>query len=415
VHKRKLTAPLLALALAMPLGAILLTSWPTAVEAQQTAGGWRKEVAEKAQAAQAAGQKGDYKGAIALLKEAKAKAPLSPQEEQGVNELMIWAASGARDYGLLAATIEERLATGRVKGKDLVAKLDTLSKTYFTQRNYAKAADATDRLIKARGSATADDLVLLGQSQFLLKNYAAAAKTLEQAYPAARRAGKPVKTQVQVLETLNAAYFEMQDEKNRIETLHQLMLIQPKVSVFEQLVSQYQKERLDSVAMLNLFRLGDRKGVLAKDHYAKYAEAALDLASPGEAVKALEKGMSVGGIPKDERNTRLVADAKSQLEAVKANIAQQEREAKAIAAGTPDARLATSYFTLGDKAKAIEAAQRAIQKGKLSREDDVQFLLGVALYDQKKPKEAAAAFASAAKANPANANIANLWDDIVGG
>jgi len=415
VHKRKLTASLLALALAMPVGAILLTAWPTVVEAQQTAGGWRKEVAEKAQAAQAAGQKGDYKGAIALLKEAKAKAPLSPQEEQGVNELMIWAASGARDYGLLASTIEERLATGRVKGKDLVAKLDTLSKTYFTQRNYAKAADATDRLIKARGSATADDLVLLGQSQFLLKNYPAAAKTLEQAYPATRRAGKPVKTQVQVLETLNAAYFEMKDEKNRIETLHQLMLVQPKVSVFEQLVSQYQKERLDSVAMLNLFRLGDRKGVLAKDHYAKYAEAALDLASPGEAVKALEKGMSVGGIPKDERNTRLVADAKSQLEAVKANISQQEREAKAIAAGTPDARLATSYFTLGDKTKAIEAAQRAVQKGKLSREDDVQFLLGVALYDQKKTKEAAAAFASAAKANPANADIANLWDDVAGG
>jgi len=415
VDMRKLTAPLLALALALPTGTVLLTAFPTAAEAQQTAGGWRKDVADKAKSAQEAGQKGDFKGAIALLKEAKAKAPLSPQEEQGVNELMIWAASGARDYNLLAATIEERLATGRVKGKDQVAKLDTLAKTYFAQRNYSKAADATERLIKARGSATADDLVVLGQSQFLMKNYAAAAKTLEQAYPATRRAGKPVKTQVQVLETLNAAYFELKDEKNRIETLHQLMLVQPKVSVFEQLVSQYQKERLDSVAMLNLFRLGERKGVLAKDHYAKYAEAALDLASPGEAVKALEKGMSVGGIPKDDRNNRLVADAKSQLEAVKANIAQQEREAKAIAAGTPDARLATSYFTLGDKAKAIEAAQRAVQKGKLSREDDVQFLLGVAFYDQKKSKEAAAAFSAAAKANAANADIANLWDDIAGG
>jgi tetratricopeptide (TPR) repeat protein len=415
VQKRKLMAPLLALALAMPVGAILVTAWPTAAEAQQTAGGWRKEVADKAKAAQEAGQKGDFKGAISLLKEAKAKAPLSPQEEQGVNELMIWAASGARDYGLLAATIEERLATGRVKGKDQIAKLDTLAKTYYTQRNYAKTVDATQRLIQARGSATADDLVMMGQSQFLLKNYSAAAKTLEQAYPATRKAGKPLKTQVQVLETMNAAYFELKDEKNRIETLHQLMLIQPKVSVFEQLVSQYQKERLDSVAMLNLFRLGDRKGVLAKDHYAKYAEAALDLASPGEAVKALEKGMAVGGIPKDDRNNRLVADAKSQLEAVKANIGQQEREAKAIADGDPDARLATSYFTLGDKGKAVEAARRAVEKGKLNREDDVQFLLGVALYDQKKTQEAATAFAAAAKANPANSDIANLWDDIAGG
>lgn len=412
---RKLKAPLLALALALPVGALLMTSLPTTAEAQQAVGGWRQEVAQKAQAAQEAGKGGNYKQAIGLLKEAKAKAPLSAQEEQGVNELMIWAASGARDYALLAATIEERLATGRVRGSDQVAKLDTLAKTYFTQRDYRKCADATDRLIKARGNPTADDLVMLGQSQFLLKNYPAAAATLEKAYPAARKAGRPVKVQVQVLETLNASYFELKNEEKRIETLHQLMLVQPKVSVFEQLVSQYEKERLDSVAMVNLFRLGDRQGVLAKDHYGKYADAALDLVSPGEAIKAIEKGMAVGGIPKDDRNNRLLADAKQQLENLKANATQQEREAKAIADGDPDAKLAITFFTTGDKARAVEAAQRAIQKGKLNREDDVQFLLGVALYDQKKTKEARAAFEAAAKANPKNAGVANLWDDVSGG
>lgn len=414
MHMRKLTAPLLALALALPAAALLTMALPTPAEAE-TAGGWRKEVAEKAQAAQDAGKKGDYKGAIAHLKEAKAKAPLSPQEEQGVNELMIWAASGAKDYGLLASTIEERLATGRVKGSDQVAKLDTLAKTYFTQRDYRRCAEATDRLIKARGSATADDLVMLGQSQFLTRNYSAAAGTLEKAYPAARKAGKSVKTQVQVLETLNATYFELKQEGKRVETLHQLMLVQPKVSVFEQLVSQYEKERLDSVAMINLFRLGARQNVLAKDHYGKYADAALDLVSPGEAITMLEKGMAAGGIKKDERNQRLLADARKQLEAMKGALTQQEREAKAIAAGNSEAKLATTYFTLGDKAKAIEAAQRALQKGKLSREDDVQMLLGVSLYDQKKTKDARTAFQAAGKANPKIVGVANLWDDVAGG
>jgi len=412
---RKLTAPLLALALALPAAVIVVAVVPTVAEAQQTSGGWRKDVAEKAQAAQEAGQKGNYQEAIKQLQAAKAMGPLSPQEEQGINELLIWAASGARDYKLLAATIEERLATGRVKGADQVRKLDTLAKTYYTMRDYRSCADATDRLIKARGSATADDLVMLGQSQFLIKNYAAAAATLEKAYPAARRAGKPVKTQVQVLETLNAAYFELKNEDKRIETLHQLMLIQPKVSVFEQLVSQYEKDKRDSVSMINLFRLGARKNVLAKDHYGKYADVALDLLSPGEAVTMLEKGMAAGAIPKDERNTRLLSDSKTQVEALKANIDQQEREAKAIADGDSDARLAISYFTLGDKAKAVEAARRALQKGKLNRPDEVDMLLGVALYDQKKTSEARTAFAEAAKANPKTADVANLWLDIAGG
>lgn len=411
---RKLTGPLLALVLALPMAALLVTVAPTAAEAQ-TSGGWRKDVAEKAQAAQDAGKKGDYQEAIKNLKAAKAMGSLSPQEEQGINELLIWSASGARDYKLLAATIEERLATGRVKGSDKVTKLDTLAKTYYSLRDYRSCANATERLIKARGSATADDLVMLGQSQFLIKDYRAAASTLEKAYPAARRAGKSTKIQVQVLETLNATYFELKDEGKRVETLHQLMLIQPKVSVFEQIVSQAEKEKVDSVGMINLYRLGARKSVLAKDHYGKYADVALDLLSPGEAVDMLEKGMSAGAIAKDERNMRLVSDSKGQVESLKANIAQQEREAKAIADGDSDARLATAYFTLGDKAKTVEIARRALQKGKLNRPDEVQMLLGVALYDQKKMADARAAFAEAAKANPKIAGVANLWDDFAGG
>ena len=411
---RKMTGPLLAFALALPMAALLVSVAPTAAEAQ-TSGGWRKDVAEKAQAAQDAGKKGDYQEAIRNLKAAKAMGSLSPQEEQGINELLIWSASGARDYKLLAATIEERLATGRVKGSDQVTKLDTLAKTYYSLRDYRSCANATERLIKARGSATADDLVMLGQSQFLIKDYRAAASTLEKAYPAARRAGKSTKIQVQVLETLNATYFELKDEDKRVETLHQLMLIQPKVSVFEQIVSQYEKEKVDSVGMINLYRLGARKNALAKDHYGKYADVALDLLSPGEAVDMLEKGMSAGAIAKDERNMRLVSDSKGQVESLKANIAQQEREAKAIADGDSDARLATTFFTLGDKAKTVEIARRALQKGKLNRPDEVQMLLGVALYDQKKMADARAAFAEAAKANPKIAGVANLWDDLAGG
>ncbi len=102
----------------------------------QTQGGWRKELADKAAQAQAAGQKGNYSEAIRLLKEAKAKAPLSPQEEQGINELMIWAASGAKDHKLVLATVDERLATGRVTGADLTRKLRLKATTHYALRDY---------------------------------------------------------------------------------------------------------------------------------------------------------------------------------------------------------------------------------------------------------------------------------------
>jgi tetratricopeptide (TPR) repeat protein len=411
---RRLTAPLLAASLALSGTALLGLAVVIPAEAQQ-AGGWRKDVADKVKAGQEAGQAGNFREAIRLLQEAKAKGPLQPAEEQGVNELLIWAASSSKDYKLLAATIEERLATGRVRGNDRVQKLNLLSSTYYTMGDLRKTVSTTESLIQARGSATADDLILLGQAQFQLKNYQAAAQTLEQAYPAARRAGKPVAIQAKILETLNASYFELKDEDKRVETLHKLMLVQPKAAVFEQLVSQYQRSSSnDPVAMVNLYRLGARSNVLARDHMARYADVALDVSSPGEAVTMLERGFSSGAIKKDERNQRLLADAKQQLAGLKAGLDQQEREARAIAAGEPDARLALAFYTTGNYAKAVEAARRSLEKGRAARPDDVNMLLGVSLMELKRNKEAQAAFQAAA-ANPRVAGVANLWSSIAGG
>ena len=119
----------LAAFLALSAAGLVLVAVPGDAVAQSK-DGWRKELAEKAQQAQAAGQKGNYSEAIRLLKEAKAKAPLSAQEEQGINELMIWAASGAKDHKLVLATVDERLATGRITGADLTRKLRLKATTH---------------------------------------------------------------------------------------------------------------------------------------------------------------------------------------------------------------------------------------------------------------------------------------------
>ncbi len=114
---------------------------------------------------------------------------------------------------------------------------------------------------------------------------------------------------------LNSAYFETKNDAKRMQTLHRLMAVAPKASTFKQLASAYEVESArDPVVMINVYRLGASKNVLSGEHYAKYAETALDLSSPGEAVAMLEKGMAAGAIKKDDRNNRLLADAKSQVE-----------------------------------------------------------------------------------------------------
>jgi len=377
----------------------------------QSQGGWRKELADKAAQAQAAGQNGNYSEAIRLLKEAKTNAPLSPQEEQGINELLIWAASGAKEHKLVLATVDERLATGRVAGADLTRKLRLKATTHYALRDYRNAAAAFDKLA-AQGALTADDLTLLGTSQVQLRDFGRAATTIEKAIAANDKAGRTSKNGP-LLEMLNSAYFETKQDAKRKETLHRLMAVAPKAKVFDQLVNVYANESgKDPVVMVNLYRLGAAKGLLSGDQFVDYAERALDLSSPGEAVAALEKGMAAGAVKKDDRNNKVLADAKGQVERVKSTLVQQEKEAQAIKTGEPDAKLATTYFTLRNYPKAAEAAQRAVTKGNLKRADDVHMVLGIALANQKKSADAKKAFTAAGAANTRSKDVANLWSSV---
>lgn len=401
---RKLTASVLALALALGAGAALVVTVQPAAAAKIEL---RKEVREKFVAAQAAGQKGNFNEAIKLLKEAKAVGSLKPDEEYAVNELLIWAASSAHDWPLLAATIEERLATGRVTDK--LQKLRVLSNAYYEAGDLRKTVDAANRVLAA-GGGSADDLTVLGNAQFQLKDYRAASVTLEKAYAASTSAGKSAKSRTALLEMLNTAYFTQGDMTKRMNTLVRLMSVAPSQKVFEQVANAVVKDAgRDSVILLNLYRLGARKSVLAKDDYAKWADAALDLSSPGEAITALEKGLAAGAIKKDDRSTRLLADSRTQLAALKTNLVQQEKEARALAHGEGEVRLANSYFTLGDYARAIEATKRGLTKGRVKRPDEANMLLGIASIETRKSGEAKAAFEAARAANPKMSPIADLW------
>lgn len=406
------TGTLLAL-LAMPLVGVIALGVPATAVADQQAGGWRKEIADKAAAAQAAGKKGDFREAVRVLQEAKARGPLQPQEEQGVNELLIWAASNTKDHRLVIKTVDERIATGRVSGRDLVAKLRLKATSHYALSDYRGAIDALQRLATAAGSSTADDLILLGNSQFQVRDYRAAASTLDRAVTAAEKAGKPARTIGPLLEMLNKAYFELQDEPKRLTTLHRLMAVAPKTSVFDQLVNAYQRDsKGDAVVMINLYRLGAARSLLAGEHYIRYAEAALDLSSPGEAVAMIEKGMSSGAIKRDDRNNRLLADAKAQVEKLKSAVPQQEREAIAMASGDAEARLATVYFTLRNFPKVTEAARRGVDKGRVRRMDDLHMLLGIALVETRKGTEARDAFKAAGTANAQMKGVADLWTTV---
>ena len=214
---------------------------------------------------------------------------------------------------------------------------------------------------------------------------------------------------------LHKAYQETGNNAKRIQTLHRLIVAAPSKDSFKWVASAYEVESArDPVIMIHVYRLGASRNLLSNEHYAKYAQTALDMASPGEAVAMLEKGMASGAIKKDDRSNRLLADAKGQLERLKAAIAQKEREAIATTNGEAEAKVAIGYFTLKNYGKASEAAKRGVTEGKLRRADDLNMLLGIALVESKKSAEARNGFKAAATANPKMRGVADLWSSMAG-
>lgn len=106
-----------AIVVALAVGGALSVALPTVAEAQQKKLDVRPEVRTKVKSAQDAIAKGNYSEAIRDLKDAKSVGALKGDEEYAVNELLIYAANGARDYRLLAQTSR----SGSLPGGSLTA------------------------------------------------------------------------------------------------------------------------------------------------------------------------------------------------------------------------------------------------------------------------------------------------------
>jgi tetratricopeptide (TPR) repeat protein len=167
--------------------------------------------------------------------------------------------------------------------------------------------------------------------------------------------------------------------------------------------------------MLNAYRVAvaDPQGGLENvGAYLNYADTALVAGSPGEALRALERGMKEGVVPSAGTNQQLVAQAKAAVASDKKSLPGELATAAKNPKGEVDVKIGLGFYSTGDYAQAAEAIKRGIAKGGVARLDDANLLLGASLLEAGKADEARAAFQAAKAAAPAGSplgQIADLW------
>jgi tetratricopeptide (TPR) repeat protein len=418
---------------AVGLAAVLAVALAAPAGAQSDRPKSRKERAAEA-AAEAEGPKAEYSdefrklaGPVQTLvnekKWAEVLAALPPLEalesptrddRKAIATWKLQATQGVGDQDAFAATIETFLAEGFADPENVGAMHRQLAAYYSGKKDNAKTLEHFEKFVQATPDVQIDEYETLGRLYLQAGKNPEACETLGKAIEQAKSKGeKPKDLWFQLRDR---CFIDMKDDAGRLANLEALVAEYPDKEYYGRIVALFQAQSNDDrVVMLNAYRMAvaDPAGGLATvGAYLNYAVTAMVAGSPGEAVRALERGMKDGIVPSAGTNQQTLATAKAAVASDKKTLPAEAAAAAKNPKGEVDVKVGLGFYSTGDYAQAAEVIQRGIAKGGVARLDDANLLLGASLLEVGKADEAKAAFeaakAAAAPGSPL-ARIADLW------
>lgn len=366
----------------------------------------RPEFGKPLQAAQELIKAGRYKDALAKLREADAVGNRSAYENFILERMRGSAAAGAGDHETVARSFEAVLASGRLAAGEKLQLFEALAGTAYRAKDYAKAADWTQRYFKEGG--TSEQMRSLQvNAHYLAGDFAGVVRDLQEKVRHIEQ-GTPAIDE-QTLRLLASSYLQLGDNAGYAATLEKLLIHHPKKEYWADLLARVQSKPgfADRLA-LDVLRLQLASDTLTEpEQYMEMAQLALQAGLPAEAKKVVEVGYANGklGTGKDApRHQRLRDMAARQA-------AEDEKTLGAEVIGrNADALVNTgqALVAAGRLEKGIELIEQGISKGGLKRPEDAKLHLGQAYLQGGNKAKAAAAFKSV-HGTDGTAELARLW------
>lgn len=367
-------------------------------------------------AAKAQGYANDRKWAdlLAVLPELEALPNPTRDEKKAIATWRLQATQGSGDQEGFAAAIEVFLKEGYTEPGQIGAMHRQLAAHYSARQDREKTVYHFRQFVDASPDVEPDEYETLGRLYLQVNNYADAAQFLGKAIDlSTSRKETPKEMWFQLRDR---CYIEQKDDAGRLANLEALVGYYPNREYYSRIVAIYQNQsRDDRVVMLNAYRVAvsDPLGGLATvGGYLSYADTALVAGSPGEAARALERGMKDGIVPSAGTNQQTLQEAKAAVAQDRKSLTAESAAAAKNARGELDVKVGLGFYSTGDYEQAAAATRRGIGKGGVARIDDANLLLGASLLELGRRDEARAAFEAARAAAPAGshlARIAGLW------
>lgn len=275
--------------------------------------------------------------------------------------------------------------------------LKTVAQLYFTIEEYQKALETVRQLMAVVTEPSADVYMLLGQAYFQMQNYEEALGPIKTAVGMYKEQGRTPRENWLLL--LRVCYYEMNDFPNMIGVLKELILYYPKDTYILTLAGVY-SELGDTKKQLAMVEVLYEMGFLTNPtHIVNLANLYLLHEVPYKAAILLDAEMGSQRVESNVRNLRLLSQAWYTSREDRKAIPPLKRAAELSDDGELYIRLAQSHINLEQWDEAATAVQKGLRLGGISRSDQANIMLGMALFNQKKLTLARRAFQAALQDN----------------
>lgn len=306
--------------------------------------------------------------------------------------------------------IEAQIESGFMPAAQQAQFLKSLAVIYYQQKNYAKAVDFGNRVIKGGGGDT-EIYTVVGQGLYLQNKYGEAAKFISDYVKDQEAKGQQPKEQTLIL--LRSAYERGDNNAGSADTLEKLVMYYPKKEYWNNLLYSVRKLKLTDRQTLQVYRLMIATQTMQQaSDYAEMAELAISGGNPGEAQKVLEAGNAANVFTEQrdkDRTARMLNSLKDSTAKDLASLPKLEAEAKNAKNGEVDVALGNAYLSYGQNDKAVAAFNAGLAKGSLKNLADAQLTLGIAQVRAGDKAGALKSFRAVKTDDAATMRIAKLW------
>jgi hypothetical protein len=366
-------------------------------------------IAKEMTAAQKALQAGQWQEALKNLDAAEQKSPLTAFDKKTIYNFKGFADVKLGNLKAAQGEFEKVLATGAATSEESASITRTLFGIAASTNQYQKTIDYGKQMVDA-GTATPDNMAIIAQSYYQLKDCKNASTWSDKAIAATRKAGETPKENLYLFKLQCAS--DAGDTGTMAAVLQDLIRLNNKTTYWNTLLRIERQDERDDHNTLMIYRIMYNTTAMNADtDYIEMAQLLGDAALPGEADAVLERALA-NGVIKDEhkeRTQRLVNALKSRADADRKGLAQEEAEANKSAAGELDVKLGEVYYGFGDWQKAADAINKGLQKGSIKHQDEAYVYLGLANMQLKNYPEAKKAFGNLKNVPNINARVLRLW------